>query len=128
MSKERVDKWLWTVRIFKSRTQATDACKEGKIKVDNIIVKASSLVTIGNIIDVKKGGFSFQYEVVKILPSRVGAPLAVEAYNNLTSEEELNKYNSWFISTTKQTEIRERGSGRPTKRERREMDRFKDTE
>ena len=120
----RIDKWLWSVRIFKSRSQATDACKRGKVKIDGSPVKASYQVTIGEHIHVRKEGFDLQFEVVDLISKRVSAPLAQKCYVNLTPEEELNKYKDWYIGKAP-AEMRERGAGRPTKRERRELDDFK---
>lgn len=122
--KVRIDKWLWSVRIFKSRSLATDMCKSGNVKVEDKTVKASYLVSTGDILTVKKNGFNMIFKVTGIITKRVSAPLAIVNYENLTSEEELNKYNSWFIGKAK-PEIREKGVGRPTKRERREIDDFK---
>ncbi|MEP7197317.1 MAG: S4 domain-containing protein [Saprospiraceae bacterium] len=122
-SKMRVDKWLWVVRIYKSRTQATDACKKGTVKINDITLKASSLIEEGQILQVRKDKFNLVYEVVKLIPNRVSALLAVECYKNLTSEEELNKFKDWqssafyvptnFVSDT-----------RPTKKDRRELEDF----
>ena len=125
ISKVRVDKWLWSVRIFKSRTIATDICKAGKVKVNNLIVKPSYLTQEGDILTVRKNGFDFQFKVISLLKNRVSAPIAQTCYEDLTSAEELNKYNSWFIGKGG-TEKRDKGAGRPTKKERREIDRFKD--
>ena len=125
MSKVRVDKWLWSVRIFKSRTMATDACKEGKIKVAGNHVKPSFLIGEREEVLVKKDGFNFQYRVLGIIEKRVGAAIAITCYEDITPEEEKNKYNAWFTNATGRAEIRERGTGRPTKRERRDIDGFK---
>ena len=125
MSKKiRVDKWLWTVRIFKSRTMATKACKTGKVKMNDVNLKPSYLVTIGDLLQVHKNGFNLIFEVKDILKSRVSATLAEPCYSNLTSEEELNKYKDWFVGKGR-AEIRAKGEGRPTKKERREIDEYK---
>lgn len=124
MSKVRVDKWLWSVRIFKSRTLATDQCKSGKVTVQNQKVKASGTVSVGDMVGVQKNGYNFTFKVLKLLEKRVGAPIAQEAYEDLTPEEELNKYENWFIGKGK-AEVRDRGAGRPTKKHRREIDEFK---
>ena len=126
MQKVRIDKWLWSVRIFKSRTLATDACKEGKVRVGGMPVKASHLIAENEEITVKKDGFNFQFRVVKTIEKRVGAPIAVTCYEDLTPPEERNKYQVWFISAHSNVEKREKGAGRPTKKERRELDEFKD--
>jgi ribosome-associated heat shock protein Hsp15 len=123
--KMRVDKWLWTIRIFKSRTLSTDTCKSGKVKVNGKDVKPSAEVVIGDTVEVKKDGFMMQYRVRDIVPSRVSAVLAAPCYENITPEEELKKYDVWFLAKSG-TEYRERGTGRPTKRDRRELDGFKD--
>ena len=123
-SKVRVDKWLWSVRIFKSRTQATDACKSGKVKIAGEALKPSYLIEEGALLEVRKEGFNLQFKVIKLLEKRVGAPIAVTCYENLTPEEELNKYKDWFVGKAA-PERREKGAGRPTKRDRRDIDRFK---
>jgi len=122
--KVRIDKWLWSVRIFKSRTLATDACKSGKVKVEGEPVKPSYLLQVGEHVAVKKNGFNFEFKVLALLEKRVGAPQAQECYEDLTTEEELNKFNDWFVGKAP-VERRERGAGRPTKKERRELEQFK---
>jgi ribosome-associated heat shock protein Hsp15 len=123
--KVRIDKWLWSVRIFKSRTLAADTIKSGKVKVNDVQVKSSFLIVRGNTIVVKKGGFNFTFKVIDLIEKRVGAPIAAQCYKDLTPEEELNKYQDWFIGN-RGAEVRDRGTGRPTKRERRDIDGFKD--
>ena len=122
--KVRIDKWLWSVRLFKSRTLAADACKSGKIRVNKLIAKASTVVSENDVIEVKRKGFNFTFKVEKVIKTRVSAVLAAPCYINLTPEEELNKYKNWFVGKAG-TEFREKGLGRPTKRERREIDDFK---
>lgn len=125
MDKVRIDKWLWSVRIFKSRSKATDACKSGRIKINEVNVKPSYLVTRNEIVGVKKDGFNLTFEVIELINKRVSATLAQPCYKNLTSDDELNKYKDWYVGKA-QSEQREKGAGRPTKRERREIDGFKD--
>ncbi len=125
MDKVRVDKWLWSVRIFKSRSIATDACKNGKVSIGEKRLKPSYMLVRGETIHVKKEGFNLIYEVVDLINKRVSATLAAPCYKNLTPESELNKYKDWFIGKAR-PEQRLKGSGRPTKRERREIDQFKD--
>jgi ribosome-associated heat shock protein Hsp15 len=127
-NKVRIDKWLWSVRIFKSRTIATDACKGGKVKVGGESVKASYMLAKGETVVVKKDGFNFEYLVLDLLEKRVGAPIAATCYTDVTPEAEKNKYAAWFENAAKISETRERGTGRPTKKDRREMDRFKEDE
>ncbi len=124
MQKVRIDKWLWSVRIFKSRTMAADACKSGQIRIGEKVMKPSDGVSVGQIVHVKKGGYKLDFLVKKLIEKRVGAPIAVTCYDNLTPEEEMNKYKDWFIGKSG-VEVRERGTGRPTKRERREIDEYK---
>lgn len=124
--KVRVDKWIWAVRLFKSRTIATDACREGKVKVNGLPVKASFLIGEGEIVAIKKDGFNLQFKVLRLLEQRVGAPIAVTCYEDLTPVEERNKYNAWFLHGIPTAEKREKGAGRPTKKERRIMDKFKE--
>ena len=125
MEKMRIDKWVWAVRLYKSRTIASDACKTGKVKLNGVNAKPATLVGEGDKIELKKNGFGLTFEVKKLLKSRVGAAIAVECYINTTPEEELNKYKNWFVGKTG-AEMREKGAGRPTKKERREIDEFKD--
>lgn len=123
--KLRIDKWLWHVRIFKSRSIATAACKAGRIKFNEVSLKPSTLVQIGDVVSVKKEGFNLQFLVKDLITKRVSATLAQPCYENLTSEDELNKYKDWFIGKAA-PERREKGSGRPTKKERRELEDYKD--
>ncbi len=125
MDKVRIDKWLWSVRIFKSRTIATDACKTGKVAVDASRVKPSSSVEVGQTVRVQKNGFDLTYKVLKLIEKRVGAPIAITCYEDLTPEEELNKYNDWYVGKAR-PEQREKGAGRPTKKDRRRIDNYKD--
>lgn len=125
LKKVRIDKWLWSVRIFKSRTLATDACKSGKVKIEDTSVKPSYMLQREEIVQVHKNGFHLQFKVVDLIQKRVSAPLAQVCYKDLTPEEELNKYNDWYIGKGG-VERREKGAGRPTKKERRIIDKYKD--
>lgn len=122
--KMRVDKWLWCVRIFKSRSISNEAVKSNKVFVNDQLVKPSQNVTIGDKILVKKGGYNLQFEVTGLLKSRAGAPIAQECYIDHTPEEEKNKFADWYIGKG-QSEQREKGLGRPTKKDRRNIERFK---
>ena len=123
--KVRIDKYLWAIRIYKSRSIATEACREGKVKMHGVPVKSSAQVTVGDMIEVTKDGFKLKYKVLQLIEKRVSAVLAKPCYEDLTPEEEINKYKSWFIGKGG-PERRERGTGRPTKKDRREIDEFKD--
>lgn len=126
MEKVRVDKWLWSVRIFKSRTMATTACKSKKVALvngDNL--KPSHKIGIGDVLKVKKNGFNLEFKVEKIIAKRVSAQKAAPCYKDLTPEAELNKFKDWYIGKG-QSEIRAKGIGRPTKKDRRELEEYKD--
>lgn len=125
LAKVRVDKWLWSVRIFKSRSKATDACKKGRIRIGEATIKPSFLIKPKDVLEIRKDGFVLQFLVKELLNKRVSATLAEPCYDNITSEDELNKFKDWFIGKGP-AERRERGSGRPTKRERREIEGYKD--
>jgi len=125
MDKVRVDKWLWSVRIYKSRSMATEACRSNEVKIDEVPAKASAMIHRGNIISVRKDGFLLTFKVVDLIDKRVSAPLVQACYEDLTPIEERNKYKAWFIGKAR-PEVREKGAGRPTKRERRELDAHKD--
>ncbi len=122
--KVRIDKWLWSVRIFKSRSIACEACRSNAVRVDNVPVKPSAMVVAGQTVTVKKDGFNLTYRVEQLIEKRVGAPIARTCYTDLTPEEERNKYKNWFVSS-EAAERRERGSGRPTKKERRDIGKVK---
>ena len=128
MGKVRIDKWLWSIRIFKSRTLATDACKGGKVKVGGLSVKPSYLISEGDVVVVKKNGFNFEFRAKTLIEKRVGAPIAVTCYEDVTPEAEKQKYADWFLNAAPTTEKRERGAGRPTKKERREIEELKDVD
>lgn len=120
----RVDKWLWSIRIFKSRTKSSDICKGGRVRINEKPAKPSSEVHIGDEVKVKKEGINLTLTVLKLIGKRVGAPIAVTCYENITPEEELNKFDSWYVGKAG-NEMREKGSGRPTKRDRRALEGFK---
>ncbi|MBP7274413.1 MAG: RNA-binding S4 domain-containing protein [Saprospiraceae bacterium] len=124
MDKVRVDKWLWGVRIFKTRTLATDEIKSGKVRINGADVKPSQNVNIGDVVMVKKNGFNFEYKVLDLVDKRVGSPIALLCYQNLTPPEELKKFEAWYVAKSG-GEFREKGLGRPTKKDRRTLDDFK---
>ena len=127
LHKVRVDKWLWAVRIFKSRTLAADVVKQGHVKLRGKTLKPSSTIERGDELRVRRNGYDMQYRVVDLLQKRVGAPVAVTCYEDITPEEELRKFDEWYVGKGR-AEVRERGAGRPTKRERRELEGFKDVD
>ena len=115
----RLDKWLWAVRIFKTRSDAADACRTNKVLVNGSYVKPSREVRIGDTITVKKMPVVYTYRVVALVSSRQPAKEVPNYAENLTPQEELNKL---FVPKLTIFVQRDRGTGRPTKRERREID------
>ncbi len=118
----RIDKWLWCVRLFKTRSIAAEACRAGKIKHEGIPVKPSHEVKIGNIYDISIDQIHKIIEVKELLSNRIGAKLISNYFIDLTPQEEYER-----IQTARQYgfEKRDRGAGRPTKRERRDIEGFK---
>ncbi|MGL4956629.1 MAG: RNA-binding S4 domain-containing protein [Bacteroidales bacterium] len=118
-STPRADKWLWSVRIYKTRSDAAEACKNGRIKIADIIVKASRSLNIGDIIVVRKSPINYTFKILAFPPSRVSAKLVDQYCENLTTQSELDKLD---INKNSAFAYREKGLGRPTKRERRKID------
>ena len=117
----RIDKWLWAVRVFNTRTIASEACKKGRILIDNNSVKPSRMIRVGEVVQVKKPPVTYSFKVLAIAQKRMGAKLVSGFMENVTPPEEyevleMNKL-SGFID-------RQRGSGRPTKKERRDLEDF----
>ena len=117
--KLRIDKYLWAIRIFKTRTLATEACKAGRVKLNGQNVKASYEVKVGDVYHVSKGIERKQLKVTGLLHNRVDAKTAVNFYEDLTPPEDTQKFKSMFHSPVLR---RDRGTGRPTKKDRREID------
>lgn len=117
----RVDRWLWAARVYKTRSLAADACKNSRVSVGGTTVKPSYVVKVGDVINVKKPPVTYSYKVLKLIEQRVGAKLLPDIYENVTDpkEYELLEMNriSGFVD-------RARGTGRPTKKERRQLDAF----
>jgi ribosome-associated heat shock protein Hsp15 len=118
----RIDKWLWAVRIFKTRSQATEACKSGKVKINDAAVKPSREIKLNEEIVVDINHISRTLKVLASLNRRVGAKLVVNYMEDLTPAEEYEKEK---IKREINYEYRDRGLGRPTKKERRLIDRLK---
>ncbi|AWI09036.1 RNA-binding S4 domain-containing protein [Ereboglobus luteus] len=121
MAAERIDKWLWAVRLFKTRALATDACKAGSVEIGGHAVKPSRDVHAGETIHVKQGLILRTLRVVDIPRSRVGAKLVATYCEDLTPPSEFEKVKEQRVQ---QTLARAKGSGRPTKRDRRALDRL----
>ncbi len=114
----RIDKWLWAVRIFKTRSQATQACRSGKVKIDDQAVKPSREVQPDMVIQVQWGPIQRTLRVVELLKNRVGAKLVPNYMEDLTPEDEYKKLE--IIHS--RDGLRPHGKGRPTKKDRRELD------
>ena len=117
----RIDKWLWAARIFKTRSIAADACKNGRVTIGGVNVKPSHMVKVGETVSVRKPPVTYSFRILKTIEQRVGAKLLPEIYENVTTpaQYELLEMNriSGFVN-------RARGTGRPTKKDRRAMDAF----
>lgn len=120
MEKTRIDKWLWAVRLFKTRSLASEACDKGKVRVSENPVKASRNIKIGDIISLRKGAFTLQYEVLQLTENRVAAKLVAGFCKDITPIEEIEKMRMQAM----QARYYPHGEGRPTKRNRRELDEY----
>ena len=115
----RIDKWLWAVRIFKSRSLAADACKGGKVSISGVVIKASRDVKIQDVISIHMGQYVKTVQVLNLLHNRVSAKLVSEYMVDLTPASEYEKIE---VRRAAAFVYRPRGSGRPTKKERRDME------
>lgn len=117
----RVDKWLWAARIFKTRTMAAAACKKGQVSMGGALLKASRMVKEGDVISVRKPPITYSFRILQAIEKRVGAKLLPEILENVTTPDqyeilEMSKI-SGFINRAK-------GTGRPTKKDRRSLEEF----
>ena len=117
----RLDKWLWASRIFKTRSIAADACKNGRVTKDGITIKPSRTVKVGEIISVKKPPITYSFKILNAIENRVGAKLIGEVYENVTDPKQ---YELLEMSRISGFIDRQKGTGRPTKKDRRAMDAF----
>ena len=119
----RIDKFLWSIRVFKTRSDAAEACRTGKVQVGGFEAKSSKAIKAGNIISVRKGAIRYQYLVVCPIDKRQGAQMVPQFATNITPQSELDKLvapnETFFLK-------RDRGAGRPTKKERREIENLLD--
>ena len=119
MDEVRIDKYLWSIRVFKTRSEATDACKGGKIRVNGADTKPSKAVKRGDVIVARKGPVTYTYKVLELVDKRQGARLVPNYAENLTPAEEIAKLRApvetFFLK-------RDRGAGRPTKKDRHQME------
>ena len=123
MEEVRVDKWLWAMRVFKTRTIATDACKKGRVTMNGVAVKPSRAIKVGDVIDVKKPPITYTFRVKLLTGNRLGAKLVPEYLENITAPSQYELLEMTRISGFVD---RRKGLGRPTKREGRELSRFKE--
>lgn len=123
MEKCRIDKWLWAVRIYKTRSLAAEAVASGKVRVNDETVKPSHNLLKHKIVKVRKGLVTYQYKVIDLLEKRVGAQLVKEYLEDITPQDELDKLD---MNKNMPTAFRERGTGRPTKKDRRDLDEWKE--
>lgn len=119
----RIDKWLWAARIFKTRSIAATACKNGRVTVNGVNVKPAHVIKEGETISVKKPPITYSFRVLQCIEQRVGAKLIPEVYENVTDPKQ---YELLEMSRISGFVDRARGTGRPTKKERRSLDAFID--
>lgn len=125
MNEVRIDKWLWATRIFKSRTIAVEACKKNRIMINGVNIKPSRMIKVGEVIQVRKPPVTYSFKVLALTERRMGAKLVAEYLENVTPPEEyeileMNRI-SGFVNRAK-------GMGRPTKKDRRNLEEFADPE
>ena len=121
MAEARIDKWLWAARIFKTRTIAAEACKKGRISINGAYVKAARMIKPGDVIQVKKPPITYSFKVLQAIEKRVGAKLVPEIMENVTTPDQ---YELLEMSKVGGFIDRARGTGRPTKKDRRSMEEF----
>jgi len=121
MSDARIDKWMWAVRIFKTRTIAAEACKKGRISINGAQAKASRTVKPGDVIQVRKPPVTYSFKVLQAIEKRIGAKLVAEVMENITSADQ---YELLEMSRVSGFIDRSKGLGRPTKKDRRNLDEF----
>ncbi len=117
----RVDKWLWAVRVFKTRSIATDAVKKGRVEVNDVIVKPSRMLKVGDVVKVRKSPVTYSFRVIQLVQNRLGAKLVPEYMENITPKSELDILDMVKIAGFVD---RRKGLGRPTKKEGRELEQF----
>ena len=114
----RIDKWLWSVRVYKTRSEAAEACKKGRVKVNGMEAKPSRDVRINDIITIRKSPVVYTFRVIGSISNRQPAKLVETFAENLTPQEELDKLN---VNSSLVTMVRDKGAGRPTKKDRRKI-------
>ena len=120
-SEARIDKWLWAARIFKTRTIAAAACKKGQVSMKGTPLKASRMVKVGDVVEVRKPPVTYSFRILQAIEKRVGAKLIPEILENVTAPEQ---YELLKMSRISGFVGRAKGTGRPTKKERRSLEEF----
>lgn len=117
----RIDKWVWAVRLFKTRTIAIEACKKGRISIKGMTIKPSRMIKVGDVIEVRRSPITYSFEVLNLTENRMGAKLVHEFMKDVTSPSQLE-----ILELSKMSGFvdRARGTGRPTKKDRRELEQF----
>jgi heat shock protein 15 len=121
MEEVRVDKWLWAVRVFKTRSIATEACKKGRVSIGGVTIKPSRTIRVGEVITVRKPPIEYSFRVLQLLASRVGAKRVAEFMENITPQAQ---YELLELQRVSGFVDRAKGLGRPTKKDRRDLDQF----
>nr|WP_314687583.1 RNA-binding S4 domain-containing protein [uncultured Porphyromonas sp.] len=121
MEEVRVDKWLWAVRVFKTRSIATEACKKGRVSIGGVTIKPSRTIRVGEVITVRKPPIEYSFRVLQLLASRVGAKRVAEFMENVTPQAQ---YELLELQRVSGFVDRAKGLGRPTKKDRRDLDQF----
>ena len=121
MAEVRIDKWMWATRIFKTRTIAAEACKKNRVMIQGVNVKASRMIKVGDVIQVRKPPITYSFKVLEVTERRMGAKMVPQYLENVTTADqyeilELNKISGFGD--------RAKGMGRPTKKDRRELEQF----
>ena len=121
MAEARIDKWMWAVRIFKTRTIAAEACKKGRISINGALAKAARTIKPGDVIQVRKPPVTYSFKVLQAIEKRVGAKLVPDVMENVTTPDQ---YELLEMSKISGFVNRAKGTGRPTKKDRRDLDDF----
>ena len=121
MAEARIDKWLWAVRVFKTRTIAAEACKKGRVSINGSQVKPARMVKPGDVIQVKKSPITYSFKVLQAIEKRVGAKIVSDFMENVTTPDQ---YELLEMSKISGFVGRAKGTGRPTKKDRRDLDDF----
>lgn len=119
VSEVRIDKWMWAVRLFKTRSLAADACKKGKVQMSGTNVKASRNVKVGDVIQIKRPPVVYSFKILALSENRMGAKLVPDFMENVTSADQLELLE---MSRYSAFGVRDRGTGRPTKKDRRDLE------